>query len=166
MNGGGSGGGGGGDSDHNRSKLYNPMHTTPKSKRTTGSSTGNTGSRSIASPRRRPLPNSNRNERNLDAHTNRLNVANQQSVMKDDSIHRGGGDGHTNTGKHANQDFKRNSVIVNNNNGGECGTENEVIPVLFVLSTNHLSPHLLFSFHSNNYLYIILTNAIIINMRL
>nr|CAH8866934.1 unnamed protein product [Trichobilharzia regenti] len=129
MNGGGSGGGG--DSDHNRSKLYNPMHTTPKSKRTTGSSTGNTGSRSIASPRRRPLPNSNRNERNLDAHTNRLNVANQQSVMKDDSIHRGGGDGHTNTGKHANQDFKRNSVIVNNNNNGECGTENEGVQKAF-----------------------------------
>uniref|UniRef100_A0A3Q0KID2 Cell adhesion molecule n=1 Tax=Schistosoma mansoni TaxID=6183 RepID=A0A3Q0KID2_SCHMA len=98
--------------DHSRNKAYisspvNHTHTTPKSKR---SSSGTTGSRSITSPRRRPLPNSNRNERNADLYSNESVVADQQNLMS-----RSNNNSNNNTMTQVKQGSNRNSVIGNHN---------------------------------------------------
>lgn len=98
--------------DHSRNKAYisspaNHTHTTPKSKRT---SSGATGSRSITSPRRRPLPNSNRNERNADLHSSGSIVVEQQNCMN-----RSNNNSNNNTMAHMKPGSNRSSVIANNN---------------------------------------------------
>ncbi|CAH8602660.1 unnamed protein product [Schistosoma intercalatum] len=98
--------------DHSRNKAYisspaNHTHTTPKSKRTPS---GATGSRSITSPRRRPLPNSNRNERNADLHSSGSVVVDQQN-----SMNRSNNNSNNNTMAHMKQGSNRSSVIANNN---------------------------------------------------
>ncbi|CAH8627062.1 unnamed protein product [Heterobilharzia americana] len=125
--------------DRSRVKLYNQTHTTPKSKRITSS--GNTGPRSVTSPRRRPLPNSIHNEQNTDIHSRRSTI-NQQNAIGNNNTTNTTCSGHynnngsssssssknNNTKRFVKQDCSRNSMVMNHD---ESETELEGVQKAF-----------------------------------